>query len=426
MGEKDWKRKFTVICITLVSIFVVFGCNLFNPNEFEQTSDIAIRASIRNGKSIPAIEHSSFLLTITGEKMEAIEHSFTSESITVSVPAGPSRVFVLEALDDEGTVVYRGESEPIDLEGGKNTDVEIILHQLEFIVEFKAEGGSSPNPEYKQVTFDKEYGKLADTSRTGYVFNGWWTEPSGGERVTAETIVSITNDQTLYARWTAETDTAYTVEHYLEDLGGGGYSLEETESLSGETDTEVTADAENYAGFSYDAGTSEASGTIAADGSLVLKLYYERNSYTLDFVSNGDSEVDPITQDYGSTVTAPEDPEREGYSFTGWDPAVPATMPSADSELTAKWSPDTYTVTLDRGAGSGGNGSVMATFDAEMPSAAAPTHTGYTFGGYYTEENGGGTRYYTSDMSSARNWDQASGDTLYAKWIAESDTEYKV
>ncbi len=82
----------------------------------------------------------------------------------------------------------------------------------------------------------------------------------------------------------------------------------------------------------------------------------------------------------------------------------------------------TYTVTLDRQSGSGGSSSVTATYDAAMPTATMPTRVGYSFGGYYTEANGGGTQYYNADGTSARNWGETSNTTLYAKWTAATYT----
>ena len=89
-----------------------------------------------------------------------------------------------------------------------------------------------------------------------------------------------------------------------------------------------------------------------------------------------------------------------------------------------------YSVTLDKQGGTGGDSGVITTYNSEMPSAAAPARTGYTFDGYYTAIDGGGTKYYNADMTSAKNWDLGSASsvfsngvaTLYANWIANSYT----
>jgi uncharacterized repeat protein (TIGR02543 family) len=73
----------------------------------------------------------------------------------------------------------------------------------QYTVTFDAQGGSTPVPTSKQVTYGSTYGSLATTSRTGYLFNGWWTGPNGsGTEITSGTTVAITSNQTLYADWT--------------------------------------------------------------------------------------------------------------------------------------------------------------------------------------------------------------------------------
>ncbi len=74
-----------------------------------------------------------------------------------------------------------------------------------YTVSFDANGGDTPSPTGKSVTYDGTYDTLAITSRTGYTFNGWFTAASGGTEVTSTTTVAITADQTLYAQWTANT-----------------------------------------------------------------------------------------------------------------------------------------------------------------------------------------------------------------------------
>ena len=66
------------------------------------------------------------------------------------------------------------------------------------------------------------------------------------------------------------------------------------------------------------------------------------NQYTISFNSNGGSEVSSITQDYNSAVIAPADPTREGYTFAGWSPAVPSTMPAENTECVAQWTENVF------------------------------------------------------------------------------------
>lgn len=102
------------------------------------------------------------------------------------------------------------------------------------------------------------------------------------------------------------------------------------------------------------------------------------------------------------------------------DPGWYLYQPSDTSDVywSTYYTPNKYTVTLDPRGGTGGTSSVTATYDSAMPSAIMPTKTGYTFAGYYSETDGGGTKYYNADGTSAHDWDKANNNTtLYAYWV---------
>ena len=150
-------------------------------------------------------------------------------------------------------------------------------------------------------------------------------------------------------------------------------------------------------------------------------------SYTVTFNANGHGTA-PSSQDIveGGKVTKPSDPTATGYTFGGWYKeagCVNAWNFSTDTvteatTLYAKWTAKQSVITFQKYSGTGGSSSVTATYGSAMPSATAPTKSGYHFDGYWDAANGTGTQYYTSSMASARNWDKntTSGTTLYAKW----------
>lgn len=141
-------------------------------------------------------------------------------------------------------------------------------------VTFDAQGGSAPVPLSKNVDFGKMYGSLSTTIRQGYSFAGWFTDPVGGSRISESSLVSIPSDHTLYAHWSALGDTPYTVNHWLVSTTGV-ITLGASETLTGTTGSTVTASARTFAGYSLTRhADTVATGVIAGDGSLVLRLYY--------------------------------------------------------------------------------------------------------------------------------------------------------
>ena len=162
----------------------------------------------------------------------------------------------------------------------------------------------------------------ADPTKEGYTFAGW--RPSVGVMGTA--------DATFEAVFTAAGDTAYTVNTYV--MGTDGvYGEPTSDTLTGTTGSTATFVPETREGFTVDNEKSVLSGEIAADGSLVLKVFYSRNQYTLT------AEGVAYTFYYGAAVSV-ADPVKEHYTFAGWEPELPETMPAHDVTVVAKWTED--------------------------------------------------------------------------------------
>ncbi len=182
----------------------------------------------------------------------------------------------------------------------------------------------------------------------GHEFTGWKSNIEGDNKVytsdgTNSSITMPAANVILTAQWTVNTDTKYTVNHYQQNLDDNDYKLFETESdKTGTTGEQTTATAKNYEGFTAKPVEQK---TIAADGSTVVDIYYDRNTYSVTYTDGVNNETifeDEVHQSvkYGASVPAYNngtDPSRENYTFAGWEPSVPATMPANNLMFAAKW-----------------------------------------------------------------------------------------
>lgn len=187
----------------------------------------------------------------------------------------------------------------------------------------------------------------SEPTREGFKFNGWTSDIEGDNNVyTSNGTNSITMpaaNVVLTAQWTPNSGTKYTVRHHQQNLDNDNYTLFETESdKTGTTGEQTTATAKNYEGFTAKMVEQK---TIAADGSTVVDIYYDRNTYSVTYTDGVNNETifeDEVHQSvkYGASVPAYNngtDPSRENYTFAGWEPSVPATMPANNLMFAAKW-----------------------------------------------------------------------------------------
>lgn len=147
---------------------------------------------------------------------------------------------------------------------------------------------------------------------------------------------AINKDTTVTVTYTPAI-VNFTVVHYQQNVNDDNYTQAETEKKTGQTDDYVGASlAKTYDGF-YALPYENV--RIAADGSTVVEVYYDRNYYLMDFTMNGGYGVEPIYARYGTPIASVGTPVRAGYTFASWTPdlTLPATMPAQNTTYAANW-----------------------------------------------------------------------------------------
>ena len=164
----------------------------------------------------------------------------------------------------------------------------------------------------------------APAATPGYTFGGWNKADGTAWDYASD---KVTDNITLYAKRTANT---YTITF---DTAGGS----EIAPITQDYGTQIAAPANpTRKGYTFKGWDKEIPETMPAEN-ITVKAQWEINQYTIAFDTAGGNEIAPITQDYGTAITAPADPTREGYTFIGWDREIPATMPAENITLKARW-----------------------------------------------------------------------------------------
>ena len=226
-------------------------------------------------------------------------------------------------LDGNGNSYEPGASVPADV-----TELTVQWTAPTYAVTLNTNGGTIADG--KDVT-GYTYGVGAtlptDVTRTGYTFKGWYDN----ENLTGSPVTAIggaeTGNKEYWAKWEIN---QYTITF---DTNGGS----EIAPITQDYGTKITApDKPTRKGYTFKGWDKEIPETMPADN-ITVKAQWEINQYTITFDTNGGSEIAPITQDYGTEITAPDNPTRKGYTFKGWDKEIPETMPAENITITARW-----------------------------------------------------------------------------------------
>ena len=274
-------------------------------------------------------------------------------------------------LDGNGNSYEPGASVPADV-----TELTVQWTAPTYAVTLNTNGGTINNGNVTGYTYGVGAALPAadDMTYTGHTFKGWYDN----ENLTGSPVTAIggaeTGNKEYWAKWEID---QYTITF---DTNGGS----EIAPITQDYGTEIAApDNPTRKGYTFKGWDKEIPKTMPADN-ITVKAQWEINQYTIAFDTNGGSEIDSITQDYGTEITVPDNPTRKGYTFKGWDKEIPETMPAENITVKAQWEINQYTITFDTNGGSE-IAPITQDYGTEITAPDNPTRTGYTFKGWDKE-----------------------------------------
>ncbi|HCB66798.1 MAG TPA: hypothetical protein DEP70_04465 [Acholeplasmataceae bacterium] len=285
----------------------------------------------------------------------------------------------------------------------------------DYTISYTLNGGTNgSNP--TTYTVETETITLDPATKTGYTFDGWYNN----SEFTGDAVTSIpkgsTGNITLYAKFTVN---QYTIT-FDSNEGSAVSAITQDFGSSVTQPSDPTLAEYTFEGWFTDDTTflNEYTFTTMPAQNNTLYAYWvavPANQSTVTFNSNGGSAVTAITQDEGTSVSAPTDPTKAGYTFAGWklgseDKSFPFNMPAEDITLDAQWTIVTYSITYELDSGTNGANTDTYTVTTATITLIAATKDGYTFGGWY--DNSG----FTGDAVTSIVLGSTGNVTLYAKW----------
>ena len=273
-------------------------------------------------------------------------------------------------LDGNGNSYEPGGSVPSDV-----TELTVQWTAPTYAVTLNTNGGTINNGNVTGYTYGVGATLPAadDMTYTGHTFKGWYDN----ENLTGSPVTAIggaeTGNKEYWAKWEIN---QYTVTVKPEN---GKADIIITQDYG----TPITAPTLTREGYTFKGWDKEIPETMPADN-ITVKAQWEINQYTIAFDTNGGSEITPITQDYGTEITAPDKPTRKGYTFKGWDKEIPETMPAENITVKAQWEINQYTITFDTNGGSK-IAPITQDYGTEITAPDNPTRKGYTFKGWDKE-----------------------------------------
>ena len=237
---------------------------------------------------------------------------------------------------------------------------QIVWKPNDYSFSFDSNGGTAVDT--LTQTYDNAFVPPADPSRTGYTFLGW--QPALPDSVPP-------TDMSFTAQWQVNTYT------FSFDSNGGT----PVDTLYQNYDTAFVPPADpSRTGYTF-LGWKPALPDSIPPYDTNYTAQWQVNTYTLAFDANGGTPVDTIVQNYDTALVPPANPSRTGYTFLGWEPALPDSIPPYDITYTAQWQVNSYALSFDSDGGTAVD-TIVQNYDTALVPPADPSRTGYLFAGW--------------------------------------------
>ena len=344
-------------------------------------------------KKFDNMEFSSFVVSITGSAHGTLAvgeiSSTNNKTATTLIDRGEDAVFTVTPATGYELTTFTVNSVAQTPTAGKYTVEDLSANQtvvagftpITYTLTYTMNGGTATPANPATYTIETTTFTLTNPTKTGYTFAGWKLNGEGDALMTVTITKGSTGDLKYTATWTPTVyNIVYTDGGTATPANPTTYTIETpTFTLTNPTKTGYT-----FKGWKLN-GEGEAMMTVTitqgSTGALAYTATWQINQYTITFDSKGGTEIDAIKQDYATEVEAPTNPERTGYTFAGWNPGVPATIPAENITCVAQWTINQYTITFNTAGGS-----VIAPITQDYATAvvapANPTREGYTFAGW--------------------------------------------
>ena len=300
--------------------------------------------------------------------------------------------FTRTGYTQTGWATVDGGEKVYDLDAIYGENAPITLYPVwtanQYTVTLDSNGGGAVTPSTVTVTYGEDCPTIPVLQWAGHIFYGWYDAQAGGKQYVdgngnSTARYDKTENCTLYAIWSDAPLCTVTFDPNGGILAGKNTSEQRSNDSVQYKPDDPTREGHSFLGWYQDpACTQRWDFDDWVTGNMTLYAGWSILDYTIHFDTAGGSEIGHITQDYGTAITAPAAPTKTGYTFIGWEPELPATMPAKVMTVTAQWRLDRYTISYNLNNGTATGNPDSYTVESDAITLNTPTRPGYTFTGW--------------------------------------------